>query len=89
MTGKSLRIVILSYILLNYPISTSSSTLFAYDFFGKPLPTGYYTLVVSAQKAGSSAATTVEIKTNILTSIDIVNAELTISDADVGNKITK
>lgn len=75
------------------PVSTSpyfflSSALFAYDFFAKPLPAGYYTLVVSAQKIGGSPFQT-ELKVNILTSVDIVNAELIISDVDVGSKTTK
>lgn len=64
------------------------SALFAYDFFAKPLPAGYYTLVVSAQKSGGSPFQT-ELKVNILTSVDIVNAELIISDVDVGSKTTK
>lgn len=67
---------------------TGDSALFAYDFFAKPLPAGYYTLVVSAQKSGGSPFQT-ELKVNILTSVDIVNAELIISDVDVGSKTTK
>ncbi len=69
-------------------ISLPFSALFAYDFFAKPLPAGYYTLVVSAQKSGGSPSQT-ELKVNILTSVDIVNAELIISDVDVGSKTTK
>lgn len=66
------------------------STLFAYDFFEKPLPFGFYDLTVSAvpQKADPKILgnTDVNIRVSILTQIKIENAELTVTDAETGTK---
>lgn len=66
------------------------STLFAYDFFEKPLPFGFYDLTVSAvpQKADPKILgnTDVNIRVSVLTQIKIDNAEFTVTDAETGTK---
>ena len=70
------------------------STLFAYDFFKdkstSSLASGFYTLTVnvSPQKSDSRILgnTGITIGLSVLTQIKIDDAELTITDADVGTK---
>lgn len=90
MIGRLQRFLCLHFLI---SILSSNSTLFAHDFFEKPLPSGFYTLLVNAnpQKAdprifGNSQ---VEVKASILTQIDISNVELAIADVEVGSKSTK
>jgi len=72
---------------------TGDSTLFAHDFFEKPLASGFYSLLLTATPQKSDARyfgnSQVEIKISILTQIDIANAELSIADVDVGSKSIK
>ncbi|KAI2808529.1 proteasome regulatory particle base subunit [Blomia tropicalis] len=72
---------------------TGDSTLFAYDFFEKPLPSGFYSLKVNAIPTKSDSRifgnSLVEIKLSILTQVDIVNAELNIADSETGSRSNK
>lgn len=67
------------------------STLYAYDFAtnGKNIPAAEYTLVVNAnpQKADAAVLGNVgaELSVRVLTEVELVDAEISIVDVDVGS----
>jgi len=72
---------------------TGDSTLFAYDFYEKPLSAGAYKLAVDVNldKTASRAAKNAQVEFSIIimAQAEIVNAEFGAGDADVASKTQK